>query len=105
MQKQLPEIATHLQELNIWPDTYLQKILSGLCIHVLRFSELFQFLDAFVQGGLRYLIRFCLALIEHFRSDILSVRTMNSCSTIYEVMRLDDKVADQRDIKQILARV
>ncbi|KPI87055.1 putative GTPase activating protein [Leptomonas seymouri] len=104
MQKLQPEVAKHLEELNFWPDTYLQKILTGLCIHVLQFSELFQFLDAFMAGGIQYLIRFCLAIVEHFRTNLLAIKSSTEANELYELMRLDSRVADREDVLTILAR-
>lgn len=104
MQKLQPEVAKHLEALNFWPDTYLQKILTGLCIHVLQFNELFQFLDAFMAGGLQYLIRFCLAIVEHFRADLLAIKNSTEANELYELMRLDSRVADREDVLAILAR-
>ncbi|CAG9584197.1 conserved hypothetical protein [Leishmania major strain Friedlin] len=104
MQKQQPEVAKHLEKLNFWPDTYLQKILTGLCIHVLQFNELFSFLDAFMQGGMRFLIRFCLAIVEHFRSELLAIKSSTEANELYELMRLDYRVADHEDVLAILQR-
>lgn len=104
MQKLQPEVAKHLEALNFWPDTYLQKILTGLCIHVLQFKELFEFLDAFMAGGMQYLIRFCLAIVEHFRSNLLAIKDSTEANELYELMRLDSRVADREDVLAILAR-
>ncbi|CCW63305.1 unnamed protein product [Phytomonas sp. EM1] len=104
MQKRFPDVAKHLDSLNLWPDTYLQKILTGLCIHVLPFNDLFDFLDAFMLGGLRYLVRFCLAIVEHYRDKILSIKSTTEANTLYEIMRLDRNVADRNDVQAILKR-
>ncbi|CAJ1038725.1 putative Rab-GTPase-TBC domain containing protein [Leishmania shawi] len=104
MQKKQPEVAKHLAMLNFWPDTYLQKILTGLCIHVLQFNELFSFLDAFMQGGMRFLIRFCLAIVEHFRTELLAIKDSTEANELYELMRLDHRVADHEDVLAILQR-
>jgi hypothetical protein len=104
MQKMQPEVAKHLEALNFWPDTYLQKILTGLCIHVLQFNELFQFLDSFMAGGMQYLIRFCLAVVEHFRTNLLAIKDSTEANELYELMRLDSRVADREDVLTILAR-
>ncbi|KAG5464485.1 hypothetical protein LSCM1_00675 [Leishmania martiniquensis] len=104
MQKQQPEVAKHLEKLNFWPDTYLQKILTGLCIHVLPFNQLFSFLDAFMQGGMRFLIRFCLAIVEHFRAELLAIKNSTEANELYELMRLDHRVADHEDVLAILQR-
>ncbi|KAK7202268.1 GTPase activating protein [Novymonas esmeraldas] len=104
MQQKQPEVASHLEALKFWPDTYLQKILTGLCIHVLQFRELFDFLDAFMQGGLRFLIRFCLAIVEHFRTPLLAIKNSTEANALYELMRLDSRVADREDVLAILRR-
>ncbi|GET93740.1 hypothetical protein, conserved [Leishmania tarentolae] len=104
MQKKQPEVAKHLAKLNFWPDTYLQKIMTGLCIHVLQFNELFNFLDAFMQGGMRFLIRFCLAIVDHFRTELLAIKSSADANALYELMRLDYRVADHEDVLAILQR-
>nr|CCC93884.1 putative GTPase activating protein [Trypanosoma congolense IL3000] len=104
MKKRFPDVAKHLGELKFWPDTYLQKILTGLCIHVLNFRELFDFLDLFIEGGLKFLIKFCLSIVEHFRGDILRIRSSNDANTLYEIMRLDSRMADVSDVRKILKR-
>ncbi|CAD2213259.1 Rab-GTPase-TBC domain containing protein, putative [Angomonas deanei] len=104
MQKKFKDVAEHLLSLNFWPDTYLQKILSGLCIHVLTFDKLFIFLDAFMEGGMKYLIRFCLAIVEHFRADLLAIKSVNDANNLYEIMRLDSKTCTPADVDAILKR-
>ncbi|KEG13871.1 putative GTPase activating protein [Trypanosoma grayi] len=104
MQRLFPDVAKHLEELKFWPDTYLQKILTGLCIHVLNFRELFEFLDLFMESGFKFLIKYCLAIVEHFRSDLLGIKTVNDANAVYEIMRLDSKVADLQDVRAILRR-
>eukprot|EP00796_Vickermania_ingenoplastis_P006655 gene6655-4771_t len=104
MQKLFPDVAKHLEELKFWPDTYLQKILTGLCIHVLAFNELFQFLDAFMEGGFEYLIRFCLAVVEHFRSQLLKIRSTMEANSLYEIMSLNSRVCHVSDVQAILSR-
>ncbi|RNF14752.1 putative GTPase activating protein [Trypanosoma conorhini] len=104
MQLKFPDVAKHLEELKLWPDTYLQKVLTGLCIHVLDFEELFVFLDLFMEGGVKFLIKYCLAIVEHFRSDLLRVKSAENANQVYEIMRLDAKVADSHDVREILRR-
>ncbi|SCU65502.1 GTPase activating protein, putative [Trypanosoma equiperdum] len=104
MKRKFPDVAKHLEDLKFWPDTYLQKILTGLCVHVLSFKDLFVFLDLFIDGGINFLIKFCLAVVERFRSSILRVKSANDANTLYEIMRLDSKVTDSNDIKEILQR-
>ncbi|EKF29707.1 hypothetical protein MOQ_006494 [Trypanosoma cruzi marinkellei] len=104
MKRKFPDVAKHLEELKLWPDTYLQKVLTGLCIHVLDFKDLFVFLDLFMDGGVKFLIKYCLAIVEHFRSDLLRVKSATAANEVYEIMRLDSKVADSHDVKAILQR-
>jgi hypothetical protein len=104
MKDEFPDVAAHFHKLNFWPDTYLQKILSGLCIHVLRFEDLFVFLDAFMKGGFIYLLKFCLSMIEHFRSHLLNVTTSERMNELYEIMRLDSRAVDRADVTKILQR-
>lgn len=104
MHRLYPDVAAHLEKLHFWPDTYLQKIMSGLCIHVLPFSHLFAFLDDFMMDGMPYLIRFCLSIIEHFRSHLLSITSTTEANKLYEIMRLDRSVTDVGDINAIMAR-
>ncbi|CCW69987.1 unnamed protein product [Phytomonas sp. Hart1] len=104
MRQKFEDVAKHLDSLNLWPDTYLQKILTGLCVHVLSFNDLFDFLDAFMAEGLRYLIGFCLAIVEHYHDAILSIKSSVEANTLYEIMRLDRNVADRNDVQAILQR-
>lgn len=104
MQKVCPAVARRLDELKFWPDTYLQKILTGLCIHVLSFNELFEFLNAFMEGGLKYLICFCLAVIEHFQSSLLKIKSTTEANTLYEIMALNSRVCHVTDVRAILQR-
>lgn len=104
MQKHFPDVAEHFKKMNFWPDTYLQKIMSGLCVHVLRFEDLFEFLDQFMEGGFVYLLKFCLSMIEHFRAHVLKITAAEKINELYEIMRLDSKAVDRSDVKKILQR-
>ena len=98
------EVADHFNKLNFWPDTYLQKILSGLCIHVLIFEQLFDFLDRFVEQGLPFLFKFGLAVVEHFRAELMAISKPEQISEMYELLRLDAKNVDPSETKVILER-
>lgn len=102
MQRLYPDVAKHFQAINFWPDTYLQKIMSGLCIHVLDFADLFEFLDEFMQHGMRYLIKFCLGIVDVFHTRLVS-RGPSSMNELYEYMRLDRKAIDSSDVCAVLA--
>lgn len=104
MKKICPAVAQHLEDLKFWPDTYLQKILTGLCIHVLSFNELFEFLNAFMEGGFQYLVCFCLAVTEHFQSNLLKIKSSVEANTLYEIMALNSRVCHVADVQAILKR-
>lgn len=104
MKEICPSVAQRLEELKFWPDTYLQKILTGLCIHVLSFNELFEFLCAFMEGGLKYLICFCLAVTEHFQDNLLKITSTLDANTLYEIMALNSRVCHVSDVRAILRR-
>lgn len=92
-----PDIAKHFDKLNFWPDTFLQKLFSGLGVHVLRFEELFPFLDEFFQGGLKWLFKYAFAIVEHFRDQILKVTAPEQINELYEIMRLDSRASEPED--------
>lgn len=96
------DVAEHFNKMNFWPDTYLQKIMSGLCIHVLPFTQLFEFLDNFMEQGFPYLLKFCLGIIERFRSDLLKIDSPTKINELFSIMRLDASTVEVSDIKNIL---
>ena len=101
MQKKLPEVAKHLMSMNWWPDMYMQKILSGLCIHVLPFEEMFDFLDRFMMQGFPWLVQFELAVVEHWGPKLLALKTPMDASSAFEMLKLDAKLVEPRDIQNI----
>jgi hypothetical protein len=102
MKKLFPDVAAHFNKINFWPDTYLQKILSGLCVHVLEFRFLFDFLDLFMQRGFEFLVRFSLGIVEVFQGALLS-KPAAKINELYEIMRLDKREVDPAVIPKIFA--
>lgn len=100
--KTFPEVIAHFDKFNFWPETYMQKILSGLCVHVLPFDLLFDFLDEFMAQGLPWLIKFEVAIVAHFHDALLSVKDATKINDLYDIMKLDEKVCQRRDMVQIL---
>lgn len=100
LSKQQPDVAAHFKKINFWPDTYLQKIMSGLCVHVLPFNLLFDFLDRFMAEGLSFVMRFCLGITEIFRSQLIVTEEFD---TLFNIMRLDRSIVTQDDVRRILA--
>jgi hypothetical protein len=103
IQELYPDVAKHFEKINFWPDTFLQKILSGLCVHVLEFDLLFDFLDRFMAEGFPFLLKFCLSIVEHFRTDLLSFGS-DKINNLYEIMRLDNRAVSSNDVRKILTR-
>jgi hypothetical protein len=104
LQKRFPDVAAHFMKMNFWPDTYMQKILSGLSVHVLPFELMFSFLDSFISQGFVFLVKFELAIVEHFRHELLNIRDSTKINELHELMRLDNKVVQSPDMKAILQR-
>lgn len=102
MKKLYPAVAEHFHKINFWPDTYLQKILSGLCVHVLEFKYVFDFLDLFMKSGFELLVRFCLGIVDVFQDKLLS-KPAAKMNELYEIMRLDRREVDPALIPQIFS--
>ena len=103
MHKTHPDVAKHFEAHNFWPDTYMQKILSGLGIHQLPYDVMFHFLDNFFKEGFMWLVKFELAIVEHFRGDLLKL-TPNNINELYEMMRLDPKIYDKTVPQAVIKR-
>ena len=88
LEKFHPEVAAHLIKNGIMPNTYCQKWFSGLCIHVLPFDPLMQFLDKFFNEGHPYLFKFGLAVVEQIKTQLLAT---NDPSTQFALLRLEFK--------------
>jgi hypothetical protein len=86
-----PEIAKHLVSNTIFPETYCQKWFVGLCLHVMPFENLFEFLEKFFFHGAIFLYRFALSLMEHISVPLLET---NDPVKIFALLRLDPKVIE-----------
>lgn len=104
MQKKVPDVAKHLMSMNWWPDMYMQKILSGLCIHVLPWDQMFQFLDKFMEKGFSYLVQFMLALVEHFGPRLLKLTSPNQANSAFELLKLDHNLVEYADVTAIFKK-
>eukprot|EP01121_Diplochlamys_sp_Union-15-3_P008506 TRINITY_DN2257_c0_g3_i1.p1 TRINITY_DN2257_c0_g3~~TRINITY_DN2257_c0_g3_i1.p1 ORF type:complete len:361 (+),score=48.10 TRINITY_DN2257_c0_g3_i1:50-1132(+) len=90
-----PTVEKHLTYLRILPETYVQKWFAALCIHVLPYECLFEFLDRFFKEGHMYLFKFGLSLVEHLKDRLLKATSVHS---IYELLRLDPKLEIKMDL-------
>ena len=104
MQKRMPDVAKHLMKMNWWPDMYMQKILSGLCIHVLPWEQMFRFLDNVMEKGFPYLVQFELALVEHFAPRLLKLDHPMQANNAFEILKLDYNVVEGSDINSIFKK-
>lgn len=102
-EKRCPAVAKHLMASNWFPHMYMQKILSGLCIHVLPWRVMFEFLDKFMERGLLYLMAFMLSLIEHFEPKLLACGPAD-VSTAFEILKLDPSVVEEHDVVAIFRK-
>ena len=91
-----PEIHGHFKAINFLPDTYLQKIFSALCIHVLEFDVLFDFIEVFLSEGFPFLLRFATALAQHFKQRLLHTGkdSVNKC---FDIMKMDSAMVSRED--------
>jgi len=88
MKKLHPEVETHVSS-KVVPEAYASKWFVGLCVHVLPFAFLLDFLELFFQEGYPALFRFALALVEVLKCDILSA---SDVSKVLQALRLDAAV-------------
>eukprot|EP00727_Mastigamoeba_balamuthi_P012162 m51a1_g7569 hypothetical protein (372) ;mRNA; r:167632-169610 len=96
------EVAAHLKAACIPPETYCQKWFSGLCIHVLPFANLFDFMDGFVEGGFRFSMQFGLSLMNQMKKAILET-PITDVTRLFGILRLDPEVVPDCDYAAIVA--
>lgn len=91
IEEHLPEISQHLTTSGVVPDAYSQKWFVGLCIHVLPFEVLFEFLDTYFELGHIYLFQFAVTLVRKLSTQILSTSKTN-VNGLFSLLRLDAEV-------------
>ena len=96
-----PSLHKHFVTIKFFPDTYLQKIFSALCIHVLEFDVLFEFLEAFLLDGFPFLLRFALSLAQHFREKLLQIGPGN-IEKGFDMMKMDGGTVMRSDHLAVL---
>ena len=88
VQEREPQVAALLQAACVVPEAYASKWFIGLCVHVLPFAALFDFVEAFLREGHLFLFKFSLALIAATKERLLSFKP-TEVNKILEVLRLD----------------
>lgn len=91
----LPEVATHLRATSVLPETFAQKWFVGLCVHVLPYAALFDFLDGFFEHGYEFLLRFGLSLCRVLAPRLLAETEQHH---LYALLRLDAKLFPDPDV-------
>jgi len=83
-----PEVAALLQQACVVPEAYASKWFVGLCVHVLPYEALFDFLEGFLREGYMFLFKFSIALVQATKAKLLSFKPTD-VNLILEVLRLD----------------
>ena len=100
----LPDISSHLMGLNCWPDTYCQKLLNGIGIHVFPFSLMFDFIDIFMQEGFNLLAITHLSMLYELKDKILCIKSNHEIGKIYELMTMQLTIVPQHIQERIVYR-
>eukprot|EP01122_Echinamoeba_exundans_P009245 TRINITY_DN3224_c0_g1_i3.p1 TRINITY_DN3224_c0_g1~~TRINITY_DN3224_c0_g1_i3.p1 ORF type:complete len:402 (-),score=115.43 TRINITY_DN3224_c0_g1_i3:189-1394(-) len=87
-QRNVP-LADHLNKTGALPETFCQKYMVALSIHVLPFEALFEFLENFFTRGARYLFQFALSFVQHLEKLLMAA---NDTPTVFAYLRLDTKM-------------
>jgi len=83
-----PDVAASLQAACIVPEAYASKWFVGLCVHVLPFEALIDYVEAFLEHGFVFLFKFSLALIETLKPKLLALQS-TQVNLVLEYLRLD----------------
>lgn len=89
-----PAVHSHLARQGVAPATYPQKWFIALCVHVLPFNALFEFLERFFVRGVRWLFQFGLGFFKVLGPRILAA---DNSATIYSYLRMDYTIVDLED--------
>lgn len=88
VQEREPEVAALLQQACVVPEAYASKWFVGLCVHVLPYKALFDFVEGFLRDGYLFLFKFSIALVQATKAKLLSFKP-TQVNLILEVLRLD----------------
>lgn len=95
-----PRLAHHLSACYMQPEMYCQKWFTALCVHVLPFEYVFDFLDGFFRLGFRFLFQFALALMDALEPRLLDTTNPGE---LLALLRLDrDVVGTSLDYAAII---
>lgn len=94
-----PSIAAHISSQGVAPESFCQKWLVGLCVHVLPFQQLYIFFDMFLREGYTTSFKFGVALLKRMKAKLLSTKDI---ARLYSLLRLDTKVTAADDAQAIV---
>eukprot|EP00310_Coccolithus_braarudii_P024694 CAMPEP_0183357662 /NCGR_PEP_ID=MMETSP0164_2-20130417/46963_1 /TAXON_ID=221442 /ORGANISM="Coccolithus pelagicus ssp braarudi, Strain PLY182g" /LENGTH=337 /DNA_ID=CAMNT_0025531339 /DNA_START=30 /DNA_END=1040 /DNA_ORIENTATION=- len=83
-----PQVHALLASACLVPEAYASKWFIGLCVHVLPFAALFDFVEAFLEEGYLFLFKFSIAIVAATSEHLLQYKSTD-VNKILEVLRLD----------------
>ena len=83
-----PAVDALLTSACVVPEAYASKWFIGLCVHVLPYAALFDFVEAFLAEGHIFLFKFALALVGATSEKLLACKPTD-VNLIFEILRLD----------------
>ena len=83
-----PAVDALLTSACVVPESYASKWFIGLCVHVLPYAALFDFVEAFLAEGHIFLFKFALALVGATSEKLLACKPTD-VNLIFEILRLD----------------
>jgi|MDTA01.1.fsa_nt_gb hypothetical protein len=88
VEERQPAVAALLHQACIVPEAYASKWFIGLCVHVLPFAALLDYVEAFLAEGHAFLFKFSLALVTALAPKLLALKPTD-VNLILEMLRLD----------------
>ena len=92
LEKHNPRAHQKLAAMHMFPETFSQKFLVALGIHVFPYELLVDVLEHFFKDGRSFLVRLMLAIMDVLEDDIVAAPQIND---VYAVLRLD-KIQPER---------
>lgn len=99
--KKRPELHKHLSSKGVLPEMFTTKWFVGLCLHVLPFSALFDFYEAFFTHGVEYLFKFGIAYMQTFETDLMAAK---DTSAMMAILRAEDPKCDWKPTADMVER-
>ena len=108
MEISAPAVHTYLNSCAVLPEAYASKWFVGLCVHVLPFEVLMEFLTLYFTQGWQFLFQFALELVASIEEDMLALQGSIDPAAAFALLRLDgmrdEKLASVDFTREIVAR-